>query len=847
MIRKLKTYRHLILICLLFIAGCQNQADFENGLTVFHTGDAQIEVGGPYVGIEMHHSSPALQRISFYYPVANSIDLLTDYWRRDTTHVMRLALTVDDDPGEIIGSKPMTFDLTPYTIRFHDVDSQRSVDVSYHFCKNRMAMTAIYKLTNTGCRDHVFTFETHLEQILRTCHSYKMVDIAHSRFDPNEAVIFTKYNDPGTQQVELFVANAGESPVDYNFAGPVKNEVPDWKSVDQFFENENQQRPAARFRYQKKLAPDENMKIVHIIGQCRTDEAADMVDFLCDNYQQEIDAFEQSVLKNAAAGSAFETGDPWLDHSVGWAQSILQTNIHYLDGQMRPMPCPAEYNFYFSHDAFVTDLAAIYFDPQRVKNDLAFTAAHANADSVIPHAYYWRDGQYVTEFADYDNWNNYWFIIVSGKYLRHTADSAFVQTLYPYLKKSLDTVLKTVKDGLIWSNRPDWWDIGKNFGPRSYMTILAVKALREFVFISSVLKMIYGHLPVYESLADRMQRNLIEKLWDGKQQYLINYFADGSKDAHYYIGSLLAAHYGLLDAGKTTAIIETANSALLNRDVGIYNVYPMDFKQLIDYLSFAGNEAGEPNYYLNGGVWSQGNAWYALAQIEAGQHKKAFDFIRQTMTVKGIISGPNGQPAMYEVRNADAAHPDVYGTVDKPQFLWAAGWYLYSLYHVFGIAENTWNIAFQPFLLEDQKEVQFTIYVNGNSASVSIRGQGDSIRRIEYDGKRYPSAVVPLDFSNIEKIEIMLGAPDIPYVEETESALVAADFDSKEKKLNIRVKAFPGHRSSVDLICPNSPKQAQISGKDVSGELAVDSKNSIYHVSLPLVHGNEIEEIDISF
>ncbi|MBD3290771.1 hypothetical protein GF337_18335, partial [candidate division KSB1 bacterium] len=574
---KKKLYLQIIFICLLFISGCQNQADFENELKVSHTGDAQIEVGGPYVGIEMHHSSPALQRISFYYPAAKSIDLLTDYWHRDTTHVMQLALTIDDSAQEIIGSKPMTFDLTPYMVRFHDAGALRSVEVSYHFIKNKPAMVAIYKLTNNDGQDHVFTFETHLEQILRTCHSYRMMDVAHSSFDPDAAAIFTKYDDPATQHVELFVANAGGSPVAYNFAGPVKNEVRYWKSVDQFSENGNQQRPAARFRYQKKLEAGEEMKVVHIIGQCRAGEAADLVDFLQENYQQEIDAFEQSVLKSATTGSEFKTGDPWLDHSVGWAQAILQTNIHYLDGQMRPMPCPAEYNFYFSHDAFVTDLAAVYFDPQRVKNDLAFTIEHANADSVIPHAYYWRDGQYVTEFADYDNWNNYWFIIVSGKYLRHTADSAFVQTLYPFLEKSLETGLKTIRDGLIWSNRPDWWDIGKNFGPRSYMTILAIKALREFVFISSVLKMNSGHLPVYESLADRMQQNLVEKLWDEDQQYLINYFADGSKDAHYYIGSLLAAHYGLLDGRKITAMIGTANSALLDRNVGIYNVYPMDF------------------------------------------------------------------------------------------------------------------------------------------------------------------------------------------------------------------------------------------------------------------------------
>lgn len=38
----------------------------------------QVEVGGPYVGAEFHESRPLPLRISFYYPVANSIDVSTD-------------------------------------------------------------------------------------------------------------------------------------------------------------------------------------------------------------------------------------------------------------------------------------------------------------------------------------------------------------------------------------------------------------------------------------------------------------------------------------------------------------------------------------------------------------------------------------------------------------------------------------------------------------------------------------------------------------------------------------------------------------------------------------------------
>ena len=50
----------------------------------------QIEIGSPYVGIEIHKSFPLLNRISFYYPVANSIDISTDYWKRENFRIMSL-------------------------------------------------------------------------------------------------------------------------------------------------------------------------------------------------------------------------------------------------------------------------------------------------------------------------------------------------------------------------------------------------------------------------------------------------------------------------------------------------------------------------------------------------------------------------------------------------------------------------------------------------------------------------------------------------------------------------------------------------------------------------------------
>jgi glycogen debranching enzyme len=50
----------------------------------------------------------------------------------------------------------------------------------------------------------------------------------------------------------------------------------------------------------------------------------------------------------------------------------------------------------------------------------------------------------------------------------------------------------------------------------------------------------------------------------------------------------------------------------------------MDLYLLIDYMKFAGNGAGDPYHYANGGIWPHGNACYALALINNGLNKDAF-------------------------------------------------------------------------------------------------------------------------------------------------------------------------------------------------------------------------------
>jgi len=803
-----------ILISIVFIACTktvrQNKAkDF----IITFSGKAQIEAGGPYVGVEFHRSRIIPQRISFFYPVANSIDHSNDYWNRDTSFVMQWNLKIGDRPTESIGREPAEFELTPYSVMFQDATEIFSTTATYQFCNERPAMVLTIDITNKLDKTEIYQLDTRLKTSIKTCHTYRLIEKVTSEYDSETGAVYVKLNDADADSALIFIANAGLMPLFGEGTGEM-----------------------ARFSYQKQLKPGESLRIIQIIGSSKQAEGRNIVDFLLHNYQQEIEQYENQVQNKAMGESVFQTGDEAVDHSVAWAKAIMAANAHYLDGEIVPMPCPAEYNFYFTHDVLVTDLAMVNFDLARVKRDLDYIVRHADKDNIIPHAYYWKDGKYVTEYASSDNWNNFWLVQVSAKYLRHSGERKFVEKLYPFISKSVERSLLTLEDdNLMWSYRPDWWDIGHNYGPRSYMTILAIKTLRDYIYLSTALEKNPEVIQDYTILADKMQSALVEKLWNNNLNYLVNYHDDGSLDEHYYIGSLLAAHYGLLDSEKQSLLMQTATEKMFDDKVGVYNAFPMDFEKWGDFMKFAGNEAGAKYYYFNGGIWPQGNAWYAMALIANGEKAAAARFINNTMSLHGIMAGPNGQPAYYEVRNANKDDLSEYGTVDKPQFLWAGAWYINCLYQLYGIRENDWNIGIDPFLEENQKECEFTLYVDGKSLLISIEGKGNAIKEICYDDKIVPSAVFPENIPNIREVDIDLGKPKHPYLHSTDAILKSCQYN--QSQLLLILKAFTGHNNKTIVISPLAPKQMTLNG-EIYQKWVVMEHDDYKEIQIDIIHSS---------
>ncbi|MEJ2371333.1 MAG: hypothetical protein P8Y07_10880, partial [Gemmatimonadales bacterium] len=553
-------------------------------LKVTHTGKYdEVEIGSKYVGLELLNGSPLLNRISFYYPVANSVDLTRDYWKRGEYPCLFLGLKSGDAAKEWIGLEPWQYELTPYAVAYTRQDDTQAVTVSY----DRPLPIELY---------------THLEATQRTSHTYAIRESAWTEHLETGETIYINFEAPDTGPNQLFVTNVGAMPSSFSTRSRTLGTagyVPEWWATHdaplpgETIPRGEPDRPAAAFQYHKVIEPDEVLEVEQLIGSTRPGEARDMVEALRASYRDEILAYRGSIQRAAFANGSLRSSDRALDHSVNWAQAILAANNHYIDGSVVPMPEPAEYNFYFTHDVLLADLAAVHFDLPRVKQDLEYIITRASDEHVIPHAYYWKDDRYRTEWASSDSWNHLWFVIVASSYLRHSGDTATVRKLYPYMEQSLSMAMSNRRaDGLLWAERPDWWDIGHVYGPRAYMTILAFRALRDFAFTSLMLgQKTAAELKHYEDVAAVLQAALTERLWDEELGYLINVNPGNEIDRHLYSGSLLAAHYGLLDSAKTVRLTETAGRHMIDEQIGLYNAYPMDFHERIEEYGFSGGEA----------------------------------------------------------------------------------------------------------------------------------------------------------------------------------------------------------------------------------------------------------------
>ena len=786
----------------------------------------QIEIGGKYAGVEFHRSRPLPSRISFYYPVANSIDLSTDYWRRYDSQPLSLDLSYNGIT-EAIGTEPFSYVYTPFFARFKSSKSVHRTEISYHFCEDLPVVVLEIKIQNISRVETEFLLTTNLQCALRTCQTYAVKNKARIYLQRKGADALVNFDDSETDSAQIFLLNAGDVTTRRSLGD---NQYQDY--VD----------PVIQHEYKKLLRPDEVLTVIQLIGSCRQNESSAVITKALQEWPRSVQTNEKRILDYAFNHSRFSVNDSAFVRTAHWAKAVLASNMHYLNGNIVPMPCPAEYNFFFTHDLLLTDLGGISFDSDRVKNDLLFLHSLTQADSILPHAYYWRDSGFQTEFCGTDNWNHLWLILLTSSYLKHTGDISTVKVLYPILQKSLGMMLQNKSaEEMMCAFRPDWWDIGHVYGARAYITILMIRALQEFCFVNFKLGYFGPESASYLQLSEKMQHQLVNKLWDEKAGYLINMLDTATVDNHYYSGSLLAAAFNILDPSRLRTLLKSARRELLDPDIGIRNAMPADFHNLIDVYKFRDSEAGGPYLYINGGVWPQGIVWYTLGWLAANEPDTAKRVLRKYLAIEGIENSPNGQPSFFEYRNADVQSLH-YGEIDKPSFLWAGGMYLYALYRLAGLRENEWNLALSSSLPSDWENIEFDLLFLGARARVSIKGTGKFFSKILVDAEQSHSAVLTLP---AHEIALQRGKPQYPYLAEARCVINGVRYH--DRRLQVEVAGFPGQRIDLKIISPIALAEMHAGSRKINDGISISQGNGIWQIRADLRLKQQRENVIFSF
>ena len=789
----------------------------------------QVEVGGRYAGVEFHKSWPTPSRLTFYYPVSNSIEFSPDYWKRYKSMPFDIKLTVDGKT-EQLGREPYDYSYVPFRAIFDKQFEGYDVTFEYNFCDTLPEAVMSITVKNTSSKEVQMGLDLSMKSSVHTSSSYDLLSKANVSYTDNGIAGITDFsNYKASGPSSVFMINAGLKPL--STLGITGNDIQD---------------PKMGFKYGLNVAPGKSMKVILLVGTCKSSESDTIVAKSLKDWKAGVKATENRIMKLVNMNN-FSVNDPTLMETVKWSKAEIGSLSHYIDGDFISMPCPAEYNFYFTHDLLVTGLGMMLFDPSFVKHGYDFILKRIDPkDNVLLHAYYWKDKQYQTEFCGGDNWNNLWIIISASSYLKNTGDIKTVEKLFPVMTVSINNVLGGVDEkGLICADRPDWWDAGSVHGQRAYMSILTYKALGDYVYTAIKLGKTDDSLLQYLQKAEKMKKALNEYLWDSEKKYLMNELTKGKMDEHYYIGSLMAPAYGLLDKEKSKELLDTANNVLLDKNLGIRVAMPKDFadKDNVERYHFSGNEQGMPGYYFNGAIWPQGNIWYATSLIANGQLEKAEQVIKKYITIDGIKNSPNGTPSFYETRITDENTPE-YGQIDKPSFLWQGGWYMYILYELAGMRENSWNIYFYPILPDNFKNVKYKLMIWGDLANVKYKGKGSYFKSIKIDGKVANSAVMT---GAVKNIVLTRGTPSQPYLAEAECIVNNVVFSAENKTLTINAEALTGQQIELKVVSPVQLSSISVDNKVVEQSFSEENVDGAFTYSFSFTASSLNNEILFQF
>ena len=279
------------------------------------------------------------------------------------------------------------------------------------------------------------------------------------------------------------------------------------------------------------------------------------------------------------------------------------------------------YGWYFGRDGEWSGFALLdYGDFQKVKSELEFYRKYQDLSGKIFHE---ATTSGVVHYDAADATPLY--IVLAGKYFRHSNDTAYLRTNWPYIKKAVDFCFSTDTDHdhLIENTNVGhgWVEGGELYGSHAtlYMQGCWVAALEETANMASALK-----VPEAESYAleSRIVKSLINThFWNPQKKY----YSYGMNKDHTFrseatVLPAVPLYFKSGDPEKARPVLEqlASNSFSTNWGTRIIREDSPFFK---------------PTGYHYGSVWPLFTGWTALAEYAYGNYQQGFFHLMNNLNI----------------------------------------------------------------------------------------------------------------------------------------------------------------------------------------------------------------------
>ncbi len=341
--------------------------------------------------------------------------------------------------------------------------------------------------------------------------------------------------------------------------------------------------------------------------------------------------------------------------------------------------------------------------------------------------------------------------------------TSIVESVYTHCKKALDYSFKLGEHNLILIGCGDWNDsfngIGINGkGESVWLSEFMIIVLKRFAEIAKKVNDIITHDDYIEK-AETLTKAIVDNCWDG-EWYIRAYFDNGdelgSKDCVACQIDSLAQSFAVLadlpESERNNIALNSAYDYLVDKKYNLIKLFTPAFQKNEMPVGYA--TAYPRGIRENGGQYTHGAIWLAIALMQSGMTEKGFKALTILNPANKYLNNSSADIFKNEpyFMSADIyTNPQCYGRGGWSIYTGASAWYYRLIFEWFvGIKIKGNEVRFNSCLPDEWDEYEVNMhYKNTHFHIIVTRGHhsgqydnDESFENIPLDGKNHEIRIV---------------------------------------------------------------------------------------------------------